>query len=64
MLIFVFGHWACGILAPQSGVELHPLKWKCAALTSGPPGKPSCDGTVLLKARSQTSETGISEVPL
>ena len=30
---------ACGILAPDQGLNLHPLQWKCRVLTTGPRGK-------------------------
>ena len=36
MLCF-FGHDACGILAPQPGIE--PLALEGEVLTTGPPGK-------------------------
>ena len=34
-----FGHAACGILAPQPGIELAPLKLEGKVLTTGPPEK-------------------------
>lgn len=30
---------ACGIVDPNQGSNLHPFKWKCWNLTTGPPGK-------------------------
>lgn len=36
---FLPWHTACGILAPQSGVNLYPLYWKHEVLTNEPPGK-------------------------
>ena len=38
MLCF-FGHEACGILAPQPGIEPSTPALECGVLTTGPPGK-------------------------
>ena len=37
--VWLFGHEACGILAPQSGIEPTPPALKDEVLTTGPPGK-------------------------
>ena len=34
-----FGPEACGILAPQPGIESAPPALECEVLTTGPPGK-------------------------
>ena len=34
-----FGREACGILAPQPGIEPAPPALECEVLTTGPPGK-------------------------
>ena len=35
----VFGHEACGILAPRPGIEPAPTALEGEVLTTGPPGK-------------------------
>ena len=42
---YIFGHAAqhVGYQPPNQGANPHPLHWKCAVLTTGPPGK-SCSG--------------------
>ena len=38
-MFWLFGHAACGILAPQPGVEPAPLELGGKVLTTGPPEK-------------------------
>ena len=39
-LFFFLPHcMSCGILAPDQGLNLYPLKWKHRVQTTGPPGK-------------------------
>ena len=38
-MFWFFGHEACGILAPQSGIEPAPLTLEGEVLTTGQPGK-------------------------
>ena len=38
-MFWFFGSKACGILAPQPGIELVPSALKGDILTIGPPGK-------------------------
>ena len=38
-MLFFFGHEACGILAPQTGIEPTPPALEGGVLTTGPPGK-------------------------
>ena len=39
MFFLFFGHKACGILAPQPGIENAPSALEGEVLTTGPPGK-------------------------
>ena len=39
LLFYVLGHEACGILAPQPGIEPAPPAQEGKVLTTGPPGK-------------------------
>ena len=39
-MFWFFGHEACGILAPQPGIEPTPPALEGEVLTSGLPGKP------------------------
>ena len=39
-MFWFFGHEACGILAPQPGMELTLPALEGEVLTTGPPGKP------------------------
>ena len=38
-MFWFFGHEACGILAPRTGIELAPPALEGEILTTGPPGK-------------------------
>ena len=38
-MFWFFGHEACGILAPQPGIEPAPPALEGEVLTTGPPGK-------------------------
>ena len=38
-MFWFFGHEACGILAPQPGIEPAPPALESEILTTGPPGK-------------------------
>ena len=40
--VLVFGRKACGILAPQPGIEPAPPALEGEVLTTGPPGKSLC----------------------
>ena len=39
LLFWFFGHEACGVLAPRSGIEPAPLALEGEVLATGPPGK-------------------------
>ena len=39
MFFWIFGHEACGILAPRPGIEPAPPALEGEVLTTGPPGK-------------------------
>ena len=43
-MFWFFGHKACGVLAPQLGIEPTPLalEGEGKVLTTGPPGKSPC----------------------
>ena len=41
-MFWFFGYEACGILAPQTGIEPIPPALEGEVLTTGPPGKPLC----------------------
>ena len=46
---FFWLHWAaCGVFIPWPG-NLHPLHWKCWALTTGPQGKSQQSCTIIIK---------------
>ena len=49
MFWFIFGRKACGILAPQPGIEPVPPALEGEVLSTGPPGR-SQDHTVLITA--------------
>ena len=38
-MFWIFGHEACGILAPRPGIEPTPPVLEGKVLTTGPPGK-------------------------
>ena len=39
LFLFYVGHEACGIIAPQPGIEPAPPALEGKVLTTGPPGK-------------------------